>query len=429
MNQNREATDVEHSFWAYDRASVSNITVAARWVGPVVLDLLKASLERVVNRHPYLRQTFSEDGKFLSVWPRAEVAWSEAPAETDWVAFVEKALHEPFDLTKLPTVRSTVVQEAGKGLILVLTLPHLLSDGAGACHLIREAFDELDRALEGRSEVFPERKLIRPRTDLFDQRRAQPPTWTWSGGTPEARLSATPPEGVQDYPPTPPQVPNRARLMLAELSEEATRSLVAFCSQREVTLNAYLTAVTLVVLDSYWKKQGSSTPVKVASTVDYRSMLTVDLEPGDLGLWAGRFHLWADLPPETDPVVLARAYHSGLLTVLRRSAFYEMSEMAQGKIPARTTRFPLLKITNVGDLDERGLSRPCRKGELDWLRVFTALHRGWLGDGGFGVIPSVFRGRLNLTFQSPDPGMTAIEARALAGEIVQRLGGSLGEFL
>ncbi|MCF6476477.1 hypothetical protein FAF44_50290, partial [Nonomuraea sp. MG754425] len=100
---------------------------------------LRAAVERLLERHPGLRVCFRHKGldRPVQLVPhRVRLPWTEVdpPSEAELERLLEADLLRPFDVTRPPLVRATLV----RGRELVLTLHHLLVDGWSMPILARE---------------------------------------------------------------------------------------------------------------------------------------------------------------------------------------------------------------------------------------------------------------------------------------------------
>ena len=119
-----------------------NIPFAGRLSGPLDVDVLQRALDEIVHRHEILRTTFPlRDGKPVQV-----VAESvHAPLRYDVVEDEEEAqrrvLEEariPFDLLHGPVLRIRVIRLAAEDHMLLVTMPHIVTDAWSTAVFFRE---------------------------------------------------------------------------------------------------------------------------------------------------------------------------------------------------------------------------------------------------------------------------------------------------
>jgi amino acid adenylation domain-containing protein len=131
--------------WQMDRKSAAyNIPVALRIAGRLDAQALSRALLKLVERHEALRTRFvSQQGL-----PSQDIAPSRAPGfaaldlagamEADIRAAVEREALKPFDLERDPLLRATLLHTGSAGDILLLTIHHIVADGASMFVLLPE---------------------------------------------------------------------------------------------------------------------------------------------------------------------------------------------------------------------------------------------------------------------------------------------------
>ncbi|PXY31981.1 non-ribosomal peptide synthetase [Prauserella muralis] len=128
-----------------DSYVVQEVLELAGGVDPAVL---RARLQRLLDRHPLLRAGFRQlpDGRVVQRIPEhAELPWREAD---DLDTALEQDRARGFDLGAPPLLRATLVG----GATLVLTLHHIVADGWSVSVLLRElATDDLPPAPDHRA--------------------------------------------------------------------------------------------------------------------------------------------------------------------------------------------------------------------------------------------------------------------------------------
>jgi len=414
MSEGLETTDIERAFWAYDRASVSNNCVAAEVSGAVSEAVWGQALRMVAARHPALGYRISLDGSHWVADPSDPVDGQSLPPATSWVSVVEQELSRPFSASAGPQVRGRWLSgSAGRPSWLLVTLPHLITDGRCCFRFVRDVLAEADRLMSGAPEpVVPLVDWRRPATACFDPRRAQAPDWHSRLQTDGGPVYSTARPSGSFLPPEGPAAVGTG-LVVLDLDQETSDHVTRGARTAEVSLNAWLTAAAVRVLGDLWPA------FQVNSALDLRDLvLGGPLGSRELGMWAGRFSLFAK-PGHSTTAELAREFQAGTLQILRRSAFYGLYQMTgRAEAPPPAPPLPSLKITNHGDLDADGFSSPLARLHLESLRGFTPLHRGWRGQGGLGLIPSIFGGRLQLTFAYPG-ALTRDQALQRARAVVE----------
>ncbi|WP_316520108.1 non-ribosomal peptide synthetase [Kitasatospora brasiliensis] len=207
--------------------SVYNVPFAVRLRGELDTAALRAALLGVVARHESLRTRYLEaDGEPYLVIDPAPDEWvlpvhdlvdlPEGERDAEVVALTEEEARRPFDLESGPVMRTTLVRIADDDHVLMLTLPHIATDGWSANVLA----DELAALYAGQeADTLPElptqpadfaawqhRRLagaeMREQLDYWRRRldglpvvdfptdRSRPVVPTWAGAYLEAELPA-----------------------------------------------------------------------------------------------------------------------------------------------------------------------------------------------------------------------------------------------
>jgi amino acid adenylation domain-containing protein len=129
-------------------AAAYNIPSAARLRGRLDVEALCEALREIVRRHESLRTRFtSADGRPVQVVePGVEfdmpvvdlTGMSEAEREERAKGLAREEARRPFDLTRAPLVRATLLRLSDEEHVLLLTLHHIVSDGWSMGVLVRE---------------------------------------------------------------------------------------------------------------------------------------------------------------------------------------------------------------------------------------------------------------------------------------------------
>lgn len=145
-------TIVQERFWTLDQLTRGNPTlnmqIAMRLKGPLESDTLERALNEVIKRHEMLRTSFSSlDGQAvqvihpsltLSVNLVALESLPESARESSAQRMMREDALEPFDISRLPLARATLLQLGTDHHILMITMPHIICDGWSNGVLIRE---------------------------------------------------------------------------------------------------------------------------------------------------------------------------------------------------------------------------------------------------------------------------------------------------
>lgn len=143
----------QHQMWLIDQmapgSTAYNLPVGYILTGLPKPDALEAAFDEVVRRHEILRTTFSpsNDGEAVQVihppWRLKlhRVEFGALPAdqrETVLQKFAAAEAAKPFDLSKLPLVRVSLVKLSDREHALFINLHHILADGLSISLLMKE---------------------------------------------------------------------------------------------------------------------------------------------------------------------------------------------------------------------------------------------------------------------------------------------------
>ena len=133
----------QQRLWFLDQlipnSALYNIPITMRIEGELDIEAWEKSLQAIIARHESLRTTFTEvDGEGIQVihpqldWKLNVVdlqSLAEAQQKTEVQRLVKEDANQPFDLTKGPLMRATLIQVAQQSYVFVLNLHHIVADG------------------------------------------------------------------------------------------------------------------------------------------------------------------------------------------------------------------------------------------------------------------------------------------------------------
>ncbi|MCP3142127.1 non-ribosomal peptide synthase/polyketide synthase [Pyxidicoccus sp. QH1ED-7-1] len=159
----------QQRLWFIDQlepgSALYNILTPVRLKGPLNVSALERSFQSLVERHEALRTTFvatngqpaqliSPPGSFFV--PVLDVsALPEAHREAEARRLTAEEYQRPFDLTRGPLLRATLLRLDAADHILLLTMHHIVSDGWSMGVLIREMTAFYAAFTSGQSLVLP----------------------------------------------------------------------------------------------------------------------------------------------------------------------------------------------------------------------------------------------------------------------------------
>ncbi|WP_437766162.1 amino acid adenylation domain-containing protein [Sorangium sp. So ce281] len=166
-----------------DEASAAyNMRTALRITGPLDPAAIEAALAGVVRRHAVLRTAFStiasEPVQVVHEGVALAVDRIDLCGAADGDAALERVLAAsattPFDLGRPPLVRAAIVRTAPLQHVLVLTLHHLVADGASLGILAAEIAELYTAAVRGRPHRLPALPVQYADFAVWQRRRLDP---------------------------------------------------------------------------------------------------------------------------------------------------------------------------------------------------------------------------------------------------------------
>ncbi len=128
-----------------------NVPAAVRFSGSLNRDALERCLREIIRRHETLRTTFGvEDGQPVQIIKQPPKAGRPLLQEIDLTQFVDNERHAevlrlahkeaslPFDISRGPLVRATLLRLSDDEHVLLFTLHHIISDGWSMSVLLEE---------------------------------------------------------------------------------------------------------------------------------------------------------------------------------------------------------------------------------------------------------------------------------------------------
>jgi non-ribosomal peptide synthetase component F len=160
----------QERFWLFDQlmpgSPVNNLPAACRLTGRLDVEALTRSLNTVVQRHEALRTTFAVIGGELSqiIAPSLEIELQVidlrrrgAAARDDEVKrLIAEDAQRPFDLSRGPLLRASILKTNDEESILTLTMHHIVSDGWSVGVLTRELMTLYQAFCDGNPAPLPE---------------------------------------------------------------------------------------------------------------------------------------------------------------------------------------------------------------------------------------------------------------------------------
>jgi amino acid adenylation domain-containing protein len=286
--------------WFLDRLGAGaalNVPVALRLRGALDAALLERALNEVARRHDTLRSSFAvdHDGRptlHIAAEPDVRLAQHDLrghdAAEREAERLGREELEGPFDLSRAPLLRATLLRLRDDEHILLLNLHHIVSDSWSVSRLL----DELDRLLLalplGESAALPELAVQYPEHAERQARELQAGQADRARGYWRERLAGLPPLDLAPDRPRPAELSWAGDSHAFALEPELSAALRELARRRGVTLAAVLLAAWQALL----ARLSGREDIVVGTPVSHRPR--VDLEPL-IGVFANLLVLRTDL--------------------------------------------------------------------------------------------------------------------------------------
>src|SRR5215212_2808233 len=167
------ASFAQERLWFLDQlqpgSSTYNVPAVLPLNFPVNLAALEQSLNEIVRRHEVLRTTFAMvDGQpmqviapVLPIGLRVVELWQlpEPARQVQMQQLMAEEMQRPFDLSRGPMLRATVLRLGPVEHVLVLTMHHIVSDGWSMGILFRELNALYEGYCTGRPASLPELRI------------------------------------------------------------------------------------------------------------------------------------------------------------------------------------------------------------------------------------------------------------------------------
>ncbi|WP_317907015.1 condensation domain-containing protein, partial [Bacillus subtilis] len=111
--------------------------------GKLDLKRLESAAQMLIKRHEAFRTTFEiKDGEPVQrIWEAAELTIDVIDADEQEAEKLIKEFIRPFDLTKAPLFRMSIIRFTGEKHLLLVDMHHIISDGVSIGILMKEFAD------------------------------------------------------------------------------------------------------------------------------------------------------------------------------------------------------------------------------------------------------------------------------------------------
>jgi len=143
---NKGLSAIQKIFWLLDQVSQVHFSMAAELNIVETKTAWQSALKALQDRHPFLSAYINGDQtdpvfKFTT-GTEIPLRYVKAAHNTRWETEVETELATPFDWSKAPLIRATLIEFPGKS-ILILSSHHAVADGLSMSFLFRDLFQAL----------------------------------------------------------------------------------------------------------------------------------------------------------------------------------------------------------------------------------------------------------------------------------------------
>ncbi|MGB3189383.1 MAG: amino acid adenylation domain-containing protein, partial [Limnoraphis sp.] len=160
----------QERLWFFDqleeKSATYNVPKAVKMTGDLNISALKQAIATIIARHEILRTHFpSVDGKPMQVIePETQLQiveknWQHLPPQEQDLQvqnFIQQEVHTPFNLSKGPLLRVTLLQLKPQESVLLMTLHHIISDGWSLAVFVQELFTLYEAYSQRKPNPLPE---------------------------------------------------------------------------------------------------------------------------------------------------------------------------------------------------------------------------------------------------------------------------------
>lgn len=429
MQRVRVLGNIERGCWLISQTAPMNVVAIAEVRGKLELARLRAALDLVQRRHLLLRVCVQAEHGVPSYFASnaaipIEVSERRGPDHWQQVAIAER--NRPLRWDTPPLVRLTVLHGDGES-DLIITLHHLISDGASTVAFFRELLlaysDEAAAAKLGPLPVRPSLEMLMPEAErgvmglTRSARFIGQQAWTFFARRPrllpEQKLV--------------PAAQRRSSLVQQRLSGAETAALLAACRKHAVTLHSVLCAALLMAVGAEIHAE-SPAPHHVlgcCTPVNLRRALSPAVGE-EIGLYVGPIVTFHQLDASTELFALAEQLTTQIQAA-RTAGVPALALATQSRLlPARISPqraaqhlynrlFGAVSVSNMGVLEI-----PVDYGELH----LDALHLGG-SNNPFGSLISItantLSAKLYLTFNYNEHIVSAERLNRVMTEAMRKL--------
>jgi amino acid adenylation domain-containing protein len=189
-------TEAQNEIWlatqmSPDAALGYNESLKFDFRGDFDVDLFRAAVRQLLQRHPMLLATFSKDGKWQQIDSDLTVdvplrdfsGEGEAAQERKVATIIDEAVSEPFDLTAGPLLRVSIARLSDEHHVVIWTAHHIVCDGWSGGLLVSELARIYSASKQGTAPALESPSSFREyaRTALGESSGAESQMAYWRG--------------------------------------------------------------------------------------------------------------------------------------------------------------------------------------------------------------------------------------------------------
>ncbi|AEU36219.1 condensation domain-containing protein [Granulicella mallensis] len=336
----RELGSLERWFYLMNQNRSNHYSITAEVSGSTTPAMWREALNQLQLRHPLLNVFIAERERSQISFMRDDIqsiplTVFERSTPQQWQGIAAQDLSEPFDASKAPLIRATLLHGNDRCEIM-LSVHHSIADGMSVAFLLRDLVSAVaGKALE--THLVPASQ-----GDLFADPETMPAPSSGSAATPR-------PVSFQVVESFYPQVD------AVQFTQQETQALIEAARRQDTTLHAGIAAAAVLAgraLSPVWRQD----PVRVFSPINLRNMLglqddcVVALSAGitamdplpDDDLWALARTIKQELTPQQSPQGIA--YGLGFFDMATANG---ADSAAVSSISAASIGFELM-VSNLG---------------------------------------------------------------------------------
>ncbi|ASK30028.1 hypothetical protein CEY12_07855 [Chryseobacterium sp. T16E-39] len=393
-----------------------NAVIAFRLRGDFKEEDIRHALNRIQEKHPWLRALITRDEKNL---PWFEVPQQAVPipvrivtrkGEDDWQEESRKEWQTIFDHENLPLIRFVWIR--GEGISdMLFAFHHCLSDGGSAMAFLYEFLKVLDNPV---ADIGIENPILGiedvvPSSILTNRRQRLKAKFI-------GRIAAT---AIKYFPMRKKAIDRQNDYLIHwKFDQQTTQQLISYCKSMGVTVNTFLSAT---LLEAFKKVRGTAAFNKVSCPVDIRRFATQIKEDHIFAF--GLMITISSNEKKSFSDNLPLMQESVDRDTSRLNPYMTMMVMESGHDALENFTKLLKKGKSVNDCMFSNLGRIQIPHEYRQFIVDTIFSPSVIGPLGntTTMVASTYRGEMDFSFMGSEGYLPHSEALAIRDELIQSI--------